>query len=198
MHNPGQLKLLLPSARPDRFPDRSAAELSDWQLSMISQIKERRGNFPAPFSALIGSPDIANRFEQLTASLWSGSLPVALLEFVYLVTAREYQCGFQWHTHRAKAVAAGVSEELIQAAGSRTPVETDDPDARLYCDVHRFLIALRDENSVGDELFATVASRLSEAQMSELLAFFGIAAAVSLLLNVRQPAYAGSLGAHFR
>lgn len=172
--------------RRDRFPLRENSMLNNEQKRVVQEIESKRGKIPAPYTPLLGSPHTARQFECLSASLWKGALPVRILEFVYLVTASEYRCIYQWQAHKCKGLDAGISAELIHAIGKRELLKSTKHAAEDLMAIHLFLRELHTDHRVAEATFARLASHFDEVQMSELLAFCGMAASVALLLNVRQ------------
>lgn len=156
-----------------------AAQRAAWDV-----IAGRRGTVPAPFLPLLASPHVANLFEQFSSALWNGKLDRATLELVFLVTARAWNCEYQWRTHETKALAAGVPLELVEAIRLRSELPTDAVDKRLL-DIARFARFLQERALVPDDLFEGVRQQLGDAGFSELVAFCALAGSVALLLNVR-------------
>lgn len=172
----------------DRFPPRDRERLTPAQRLMVMDIEARRGKMPAPYEVLAGSPEVAMHFESLSARLWKGALPVHILEAVFLMTARHHRCVYQWQTHRNKALEAGLTPEIIQTIGRDEPLDGVCAGHQDVLDTSRFLRALHTGHAVSDRDFEQMAAHFDEAQLSELLAFCGLAASVAMLLNVRQVA----------
>ncbi|MES2510209.1 MAG: carboxymuconolactone decarboxylase family protein [Pseudomonadota bacterium] len=170
----------------DRFPPRDKASLNASQQALFADIEARRGKMPAPYEALAGSPEVATLFERLSTRLWKGALPAHVLEVVFLITARHHRCAYQWQTHRSKALEAGVETEVIRAIGSDSGLDGISMRHRELADLYTFLRALYGGHAVSDHEFKMLATHFDETELSELLAFCGLATSVAMLLNVRQ------------
>jgi 4-carboxymuconolactone decarboxylase len=168
----------------DRFPPISKELLPDNQRAVYEGIQRRRGKMPAPYFALLSSPDVADLFEQYSTLLWDGVLPRDILEAVFLATAVRYRCRFQWVNHVDRALEAGLSPDAMDSIGRGVvPEQPDD----LAC-VLTFVDMLASEHRVSDALFDAVTTRFGKQGLAELVAFCGVSASIAMLLNVRQPA----------
>lgn len=164
----------------DRYPFPSADTLPASEREVLDLIERRRGKLPAPFVPLLKSPVAADLFEQLSTYLWS-SLPIAVLETVFLMTARHCRCTHQWDTHVPKARAAGLTETDISTLAQGLPL----PDGVLG-DVSRFVGMFHHDQRVSQALFDAVRSALSDRGVVDLVMFCGSAHTVAMLLNLRQ------------
>ncbi|MDB5947279.1 MAG: hypothetical protein JWQ33_2305 [Ramlibacter sp.] len=143
---------------------------------------------PAPYEVLVGSPEIAMQFERFSTALWSGAVSALISETIFLITAKHFRCAYQWETHKAKALDAGLRPEIIRAIGQGEPLDELCVDQRAVLDVYRFLRALHFDFAVSDGDFDRFAAHFDEVQLSELMAFCGFAVSIAMLLNVRQVA----------
>jgi alkylhydroperoxidase family enzyme len=167
----------------DRFPRVSKELLPDNQRAVYEGIEGRRGKIPAPYFALLSSPDVADLFEQYSTLLWDGVLPRDILEAVFLATAVRYRCRFQWMNHVDRALDAGLSADAMETIGrGSVPDQPDD----LAC-VLKFVDMLAREHRVSDALFDAVTQRFGKQGVAELVAFCGVSVSIAMLLNVRQP-----------
>lgn len=166
--------------RAERFP-LEPSTLCGERLAAYEAILERRGNFPLPYRVMLASPDVALQVDALSARLWTGHLPEAILEAVFLVVARRFQCAHQWERHKVKAIAAGVSSQCIEAiaAGLKPP---GPPKLAIACDVAKRLLTGR---RVTSQVWKQVAGELGEQEMADLCAFLGLASIVAMSINLQ-------------
>ncbi len=144
-------------------------------------IVARRGSFSPPYRALIESPDVALAVEHLSTLLWSGSLPPATLEAVFLVVARRLRCDEQWRRHEVKALAAGVTPQEVDAiARGLAPVGA--PQTRAACVIAKRLLA---GQRIGKGLWADGLHWLGKPGLGELCAFVGLASIVAASINLQ-------------
>ena len=140
-----------------------------------------RGMFSPPYRVLIESPDVALAVEQLSSLLWSGSLAPSTLEAVFLVVARRLRCAEQWRRHEAKARAAGVTAQEVDAISKGLP-PAGAPETRAACVIAKRLLA---GQRIGRDLFADGERWLGKRGMGELCAFVGVASIVAASINLQ-------------
>ena len=168
----------------DRFPPLVRAALPADQQAAHDRIEQRRGRIPAPFVPLLASPEVAEAFDKLSASLQHGSLPAMVREAVFLITARRQRCAYLWINHVEKAMHAGLDESALAAlANDEIPAA---PAA--VASAGSFVKALLENHRIPQPLFEKTVKVLGLAGVVELTAFCGFAASVAMLLNMRQPA----------
>jgi 4-carboxymuconolactone decarboxylase len=134
-----------------------------------------------PFEALLHSPDLAARTQEVGAYVrFSGSIPHALNELAILMVARRWSAQFEWYAHRRMALEAGIEAAVADAvAEGRTPEL--DPDAAA---VHHFVAELLDQAAVSDESWEGVVSRWGKRGAIDLTGTVGYYTLVSMILNV--------------
>ncbi len=88
--------------------------------TLSAKRKARGANFGGPYVALLNHPELARRIEELGFFLkFEGVLPRDVYQFIVLTVARATGAAFEWHDHVQHALAAGLSQELVDgiAAG---------------------------------------------------------------------------------
>ncbi|MDM0118337.1 carboxymuconolactone decarboxylase family protein [Variovorax arabinosiphilus] len=167
--------------RQTRFPGTRNALRTAVQRAAHDLIKARRGRVPAPYLPLLGSPRVADLFEQLSTELWTGTLPRSVLEAIFLMTAHRQKCRHQWQTHADKALAAGVTASMIDTIASGG-IPTDGGALEI---AGRFYASLADAQHVSDDALLDAMHQFGEQGTAELVAFCGMANMVAMLLNVQ-------------
>lgn len=153
------------------------------QLDVHRAIRDgARGGVPTPFLAMLDAPGLANAIQAVGLALrFEGSLADDRRELAILAVAAEVGCRYEWRYHEPIARRAGVSETTIDATLQRTaPLWCDPADAALII-VCRHLVARR---TAPPELLATLASTLSRAELTELVAIAGYYALLASFLFV--------------
>ena len=122
-----------------------------------------RGKMSTPFYALLASPELADRVQEVGSFLrYHSKLPGALRELAIVAVASTMKSGVEYSAHSKIALSLGVSEKAIADAsgGSHHGV---DP---LQCQIVEFAIALSEDacsepphahalqKALGDEEFA--------------------------------------------
>ncbi|RYI12128.1 MAG: hypothetical protein EON48_13260 [Acetobacteraceae bacterium] len=171
------------SDRFDRFPAPDKRDLDAAQRQAYDLIEQRRGRLPAPYTALLGSPAIAEAFDQLSGALQQGTLPPIVLEAVFLMKARRHRCRYLWINHVGKARSAGLHDDTVAALGQG--LIPDAPAAVRAA--ARFEQSLAEAHGVPQPLYDAVAAELGPRGPVDLTAFCGFASLVASILNVRQP-----------
>jgi len=167
----------------DRYPPPDPRTLDIDQQRAHERIEQRRGRLPAPFTALLASPVLAEAFDQLSSALQQGVLPADVREAVFLMRARRQRCRYLWTNHVGKALEAGLDGAAVAAIGQgRIPMAPVAVRAAAH-----FEQALALEHRVPQPIHDAAVAALGARGVVELTAFCGFASSVALLLNVRQP-----------
>ena len=135
-----------------RFKPLGENDMSDAQRKVYSEIASGpRGGVRGPFNALLRSPELADRAQKFGEYVrFKTSLPERLKEFAILITARHWTAQYEWHSHHAHALKAGLDPRLAAdiARGER-PAEMKDDEAAVY----DFCKELHEKKSVGDSAY---------------------------------------------
>ena len=175
------------TARPEerRFPPLAESEMSDAQRKVYSEIASGpRGGVRGPFSALLRSPELADRAQKLGEWVrFKSSLPDRLKEFAILVTARHWSAQYEWHAHHAHALKAGLDPRLAaELARGKRPAGMSDEEAA----VHDFCRELHEKKAVSDAAYAAVVKHFGERGAVDLIGVIGYYTLVSMILNVER------------
>jgi len=158
--------------RGGRFRPLSYAELSPAQKAVAdAEIATGRKSFDGPTNITLRSPEMAKASRPLNRYLrFEAPIEHKLKEIVILLTARFWGGQYVWYSHRAYAIEAGLSSTFIDAmaAGQRPEAMTAD-EAAVY-DFFSELLATR---QVSDTTFKTLAERVGERAIVELVGLMG-------------------------
>jgi 4-carboxymuconolactone decarboxylase len=143
-----------------------------------------RGGARGPFNALLRSPELADRAQQLGAYVRFGSsLPRALNELAILVTARYWTAQFEWWAHARLAAEAGLNREIIASISRRErPGKMTSEEKAVY----DFATELHEKKGVSDAVFEAVKALLGERGVLDLVGACGYYTLVSMVLNVER------------
>jgi 4-carboxymuconolactone decarboxylase len=158
--------------RGGRFRPLSYAELNPAQKAVAdAEIATGRKSFDGPTNINLRSPDMARASRPLNRYLrFEAPIEHKLKEIVILLTARFWGGQYVWYSHRAYAIEAGLSPTFIDAmaAGRRPDAMTPDEAA-----VYDFFSELLTTRQVSDTTFKTLADRVGERAIVELVGLMG-------------------------
>lgn len=171
------------AAPPERFAPLDAAAMSPAQRDVAAAIAGGpRGGIAGPFKALLHSPELADKVQQLGAHIrFRSALPRRLNELAILVTGRKWRAEFEVWAHRRFALEAGLDPAIADAiAAGQRPEAMDAAEAA----VHDFAHQLVHDGRVDDAAFAAVSDLFGQAGAVELVGTCGYYSLVSFVLNV--------------
>jgi 4-carboxymuconolactone decarboxylase len=177
---------------PPRFKPLGESEMTEAQRKVYKEIVSGpRGGVRGPFNALLRSPELADRAQKFGEYVRFGSsLPERLKEFAILITARHWTAQYEWHSHHAHALKAGLDPRLAAdlALGKR-PAGMKADEAAVY----DFCNELQEKKSVSDSAFKAAVDQFGERGLVDLIGVTGYYTMVSMVLNVdRHPIPGGA------
>lgn len=146
-----------------------------------------RGGVGGPFTALILSPELCSRVEQLGVFIrYECSVPMRLRELAILCVGQHWKADYEWFAHAPIAAKQGVPEAVITAIGSGA----DSPpfDAAADAVVVGFVRALLRTGQVPDAEFAAAQALLGDRGTVELTGLVGYYSLLAMQLNTFQVA----------
>lgn len=144
-------------------------------------IAQSRGQVRGPFSALLHSPQVAERTAHLGACIrFESQLDPKIVELAALAAARELECRHEWAAHVAHAQKAGIRLETIRAIHERKASGGLDPDE---AQVVGYVQELLRSHRVSEPAFQAMLDRLGVRGLVELTATVGYYAMLACTLN---------------
>lgn len=143
-----------------------------------------RGRLRGPLRAALHNPELAERWQQLGALLrYRTSLAPRLSELAILVTARHWDCQFEWYAHEPEAVAGGLGGSVIEAIkhGRQPQFEREDERA-----IYDFARELHERHVVSEATYARALQHFEALGVVELTALCGYYAMVAMTLNAHE------------
>jgi 4-carboxymuconolactone decarboxylase len=167
----------------DRFRPLTYAEMTPAQKTMIeSLLKGERRGAGGPFNVLLRSPEMGNLAQQFGASMrFHSSMPPKLNELAIIITARHWTSQYEWYAHKRAALAAGLSQAIVDAIATGQRPSGMQPDEEA---VYNFCTELLTTKQVSDRTFQAVKDRFGERGVVDLVGVSGYYGLVSMLLNV--------------
>ena len=166
-----------------RLPMPAAGDMTGRQREILDAIVSGpRGAARGPFAALLRSPELCARAQELGAFCRYGTgLGPRLSELAILITAREWTAQYEWYAHARLAREAGLDEAVIEAIrGRKRPAAMAADEAAVY-GLATELYATR---RVSDGTYAQAVAELGEQGVVEVLGIMGYYCLVSMVLNV--------------
>jgi 4-carboxymuconolactone decarboxylase len=143
-----------------------------------------RGQMIGPLRAAIHSPELASAWSALGEFLrYRTCLPPRLNELAIIVTGRRWTAQVEWWVHARAALAAGVSQEIVDAIAA---LESPDFDDAAEFEVYEFTRALQQTGRVPADIYNAVLGRWGARGAVELTAVIGYYTMVSQTLNAHQ------------
>ena len=176
-----------------RYPELDPAKLTPAQKTMYDAlIAGPRHSIEGPFNAWLRSPELGNRLQRVGEYLrFDTTIPHNLNEFAILITATEWNCGFEWYAHYPLAIKAGLEEAVAKdLQEGRRPANMSADETMVY----DFATQLHRQHQVSDAVYAGMVKRFGEQGVTDLIGLLGYYDIVSMTLNVAEvhpPANAG-------
>lgn len=175
----------------DRLPPIPPDQLTAAQKQAMEEFKAARGvDVGGPFVPLLRSPEVMNRARAMGDYLrYKSTLPPRLSEFLILITAREWSQNYEWEAHARLALAAGVTQETVDAiAAGRRPDRLTADEALLY----ELATELHHHKGVSDETYGRAVKRFGEQGVIDAVGITGYYTFIAMVLNTaRTPIPAG-------
>jgi 4-carboxymuconolactone decarboxylase len=147
------------------------AQLSAAQRRVFDAIASGpRKQVRGPFPYLLNSPEACDCIQKLGGYLrYNAPVSGRFGELIVLVTARYWDCHYEWSIHVELARKEGVPEAVIAdlKAGKRP---TSDEDAALIHDVAH---ALYDDYKIPEALYGKAVKRLGEPALLDMVVMIG-------------------------
>lgn len=168
-----------------RYPPLAPEAMTTEQKAMYDSIMAGpRHSIEGPFNAWLRSPILGDRLQRVGEYLrFNTTIPHNLNEFAILITAVEWNSGFEWYAHYPLAIKAGVEPAVA------TDLQEGRRPANMTADemlVYDFATQLHRRHQVTDVVFAAAVKRFGEQGVTDLVALLGYYGLVSMTLNVAE------------
>jgi 4-carboxymuconolactone decarboxylase len=168
-----------------RLPSIDVNALEPEQKAVFDSIAGgARGGVRGPFLALLHSPDLAGRIEQLGVYVrFQCAVPQRLRELAILVVARFWQADYEWHAHAPIAEKHGLPSQTIHSFGLGSAVTWPSVEDEL---VVRLCTSLLETRRVPDNIYAQAHALLGVRGMTDLVGLVGYYTLLALTLNAHE------------
>ena len=168
-----------------RYPPLAPETMTPEQKAMYDSIMAGpRHSIEGPFNAWLRSPVLGDRLQRVGEYLrFNTTIPHNLNEFAILITAVEWNSGFEWYAHYPLAIKAGLEPAVAADLQEKRRPTGMTPDETL---VYDFATQLHRQHQVTDAVFAAAVKRFGEQGVTDLVALLGYYGLVSMTLNVAE------------
>lgn len=167
----------------ERMPPLERAAMSEAQRKATDALAAGpRGGVKGPFIALLRSPELMDRLQQVGEFLrFKSSLEPRIGEFLMLIVSRVWTQQFEWSVHAPLALEAGVKQQTIDtlAAGAR-PRDMAGDEALAY----DFCEELLRTKGLSEPTYRAMVDHFGEAGVIDMLGVIGYFTTMSMVLNV--------------
>ena len=165
-----------------RLPTPKREDLPAEQQPVYDSIVASRGQLQGPFTALIYSPTVAGRVAEVGAYIrFESTLPVAVRCLAALMTAREFDCTYEWAAWAPQAQQAGISDEVIAAIHDRrSPGGLSNEHALVVKAAEQLL---RGNHHLSDDTYRALIDTFGPQGAVEITATIGYFALLAMPLN---------------
>jgi 4-carboxymuconolactone decarboxylase len=165
---------------PPRIPPLPVDQRDDAARELLDRITLPGGRELNIFGTLVRHPRLFKRWIAFGGVLLDGRLPARERELLILRTGHNCESHYEWAQHAIIGLAAGLTEADIERVRRGPEADGWDPfDAMLL----RAADELHASNRIGDDTWATLASRYDEQQLIEVCMVVGQYHLVAFTLN---------------
>jgi|SRR5579864_9330845 len=167
----------------DRMPPIPADKWTDAQKKAAEEITSGpRKELVGPFIPLLRSPEYMSRLQKVGEYLrYKTNLGSNISEFIILLIGRHWTQQFEWYSHEALALKAGIKPETIKAIseGQRPAGMTADEEM-----IFEYVTELLLHQSVSDHSYGRVVNRFGEQGVIDITGLCGYYTLLGMLMNV--------------
>ncbi len=178
------------SRPPERLPRIAPEKMTDAQKRVAAEIAAGpRGELRGPFIALLRSPELASAVQKVGEYLrFRCPLERRVAEMATLMAARHWTQQYEWNSHHAHAMKAGLNPAIAQAIadGRRPPGMAEDEDI-----VYELITEALRNQSVSDATYARALDKFGEHGVVDLVAITGYYGMLAMVLNLARTALPG-------
>ncbi|MGV6875494.1 carboxymuconolactone decarboxylase family protein [Pseudochelatococcus sp. B33] len=143
-----------------------------------------RGGVRGPFLALLHSPELAARVEQLGVYVrFECAVPQRLRELAILVVARHWQADYEWFAHAPIAEKQGLPKAAIDALGTDGEPEWPSEAEVIVAD---FCSRLLRTGRVSDAQYSRAQHLLGVRGTTDLVGLVGYYSLLALTINAHE------------
>lgn len=165
-----------------RIPFPEVETMTPAQLKVYQDVVNGpRGLMVGPLRAALHNAELADKWQQFGQLLrYQTSLPPRHSELAILVTARAWDCPFEWVQHEPVARSSGLSDDIIEAIRCDRRPAFDRRDDEI---IYTYGKELHDRHGISDAVYGEALSLIGTVGVVELTALIGYYTLVAMTLN---------------
>jgi 4-carboxymuconolactone decarboxylase len=165
-----------------RVPDVPPEEMTEDQKRVFQEIGGARGGVVrGPFAIWLRNPQLADQANQFgNAFRVTGKLNKRLFELMVLVVARYWSAQYEWFVHERNGLAAGLTQQTVDAIRTRSTPEFAREDERVVYDT---ITELNETRTLSQPTYDRALAALGLDLLIELIAAAGFYTMVAMTLN---------------
>lgn len=153
-------------------------------VDSIRKTGARNGRVPAPYQLTLANPEFTNVWQQMGGLLrYRNSLPLRLSELAILITARHWNCRYEWFAHAPIGLQEGLPAEVVEAIRwGRTPEFKQSDEHQIF----KYTTQLQERKKVSDLVHKETLSAFGLKGIVDLTALVGYYTMVAMALNAHE------------
>jgi 4-carboxymuconolactone decarboxylase len=153
--------------------------------SAWDHVMGNRGHIGGPFTVLVHSPELGKRVSDVGAYIrFESGLDKALRTIAVMMTAREFNCRFEWAGWTKQGREAGVPERIIEAILDKRMPDNLTPDQELVMTFGTQILSAK--HRVEKDTYEAAIKRFGLKGTIDLAMTFGYFAMLTFTLNTFQ------------
>ena len=168
-----------------RTPFLTPEQMDPEQRRVFDDIVRTRGTWlNGPYAPLLHSPELADKAQQFGELVrYRTTLEPRLSELAIIVTARHWDCQFEWFQHEKIARKQGIAEAVCEAiAKGQLPQLADESEEVVYA----FATQLLERHRVSEATYSRARELFGVKGVVELVAVIGYYGFIALTLNAHE------------
>jgi len=169
-----------------RFPVINMDQLSPEQQALVDQISQGpRGGVRGPFLPLLHHPELAMCVQAVGEHLrYRASIDQSLIELAILVTAKRWNCQYEWFAHsRIAHTTTDLPHDVIEAVRQGKSPSSANAHQML---VYELASTLHADGRLSDDLFDSAVQAFGYPGVLDLISTCGYYTTIGMVLNVAQ------------
>jgi 4-carboxymuconolactone decarboxylase len=156
-------------------------DMNDEQRQAYDEVIAKGGRVGGPNGVYIRVPELFKLNQDMGNYLRNNHVNARLRQLAAIVAVRRWNGAYAWGAQGRDALAAGISQEILNAINKREVPVLEDPDDQVVYDA---AVELSDTGTLSDALFEKAQDQLGFNGVLDLVAAVGFFTAVAQAVSV--------------
>lgn len=170
-----------------RIPLPDLEQLTQEEQVVVDSIRKgggRNGRLPAPYQLTLANPEFTDVWQKMGGLLrYRNSLPLRLSELAILITARIWNCRYEWFAHAPIGLQEGLAAEVVEEIRwGRTPEFKQSDESLIF----KYTTQLHERKKVSDLVHKETLRTFGLKGIVDLTALVGYYTMVAMALNAHE------------